>query len=227
MRGNARKLRSSRSARSAASYPPGRLLLVVDAHDGGSAVIVSAVRRRCADMPDLEFARCLTTRSDGPKDTEDPVSRRAFRDAERADAFLATWNVRGHRFGLPAALRERLAAGQTVVAAAPADIVPEIRAQWSDLRVIRVMAEIDAVRSALEPRLCLARMMGARMAAARGSLPRGLTVDASIKCANDAPAAVRQLTETLLRFRARKAADRRRDAPAAPRRATSLRAASD
>ncbi len=185
----------------------GRLLLVVDAHDGGTGLIVSAVRRRCADVPDLIFARRLTTRPDGPHDAESAVSRRAFRDAEQAGEFLVTWDLRGHRFGLPATLRDVLAAGRTVVAAAPAGIVPDIRALWADVRIIRIMAEIDAVRSPLEPRLCLARMLGAKWAS-RKPIRRGLSVDASITCANDPPEAVRLLTEALMRLRA--------DGPTAP-----------
>jgi ribose 1,5-bisphosphokinase PhnN len=179
--------------------PRGRLLLVVDGHNGEPATIVSAVRRRCADMAGLEFVRCVTTRPDGTPDAEQAMSRRAFRDVERTEGFFATWNVRGHWFGLPASLRDLLRAGRIVVVAAPASIVPDVRAQWLDVRIIRVMAEIDAARSPLEPRLCLARMLGAKVTA-QGPVRRGLNVDASITCANNAPAAVRLLTDAVLRL---------------------------
>jgi ribose 1,5-bisphosphokinase PhnN len=194
----AERLRQRRARREARFVAPGRLLLVVDAHDGTPAVVFSAVRRRCAAHPDLAFARRLTTRLEGSSDHEHSITRRAFRDTDRADGFLATWDVRGHRFGLPAALRDLLMAGRTVVAAAPASIVPDIRAQWPDVRIIRVMAELDAARSRLEPRLCLARMTGME----RTGVAAGLRVDVNISCANDPGTAVRLLTEALLRLRA-------------------------
>src|SRR5690606_12081209 len=104
----------------------GRLVVVTAADTSALDFLLTAVRRRMPSTS-LEFPKRITTRRNGLPDAEIWVSRSIFRDIERDQRFIVTWQSDGHSFGLPSSIETVVDQGATAVVVAPAPGVPQLR----------------------------------------------------------------------------------------------------
>ncbi len=178
---------------------PGCLVLVVGPEHAGPDLLITAARRRIADLGSLEFPKVVTTRRNGPRDAEVFLGRDVFHDIEREGGFLASWAIAGHRFGLPLSVRADLDAGRTVVVAVPASAVSDFQDTCAEVRVVRLTAGPDAARQTLTPQACFRRMMGPKLAQRLEGRRLQPQTDA-VSCGGDVVAAIRGLTDVLARI---------------------------
>lgn len=178
--------------------PRGCLVVVTAAELFALDLMLTAARRR---MPDTTFVfpRRITTRRNGPSDTELPVSRALFRQIERDGGFVATWQAGGHRFGLPDSLVKQIVDGDSVVIAAPADVADDLNETCADVHAVRLTGELDAARQALAPRACLRRIVGPRHAARLEARSPAMQTNA-LAHDGDIRSAVRVLTAALVQI---------------------------
>lgn len=183
---------SRRSVRSA----PGCLIVVTATEQSALDLLLTAARRRLPDST-FEFPKRITTRRNGHTDAELAVTRNLFREMEGDGGFIVTWQVDGHRFGLPDSINRLLLQGNSTVVAAPADVVAELQEACPDVRMVRLTGQLDAARAPLTPRACLRRIVGPRLAQrleARGMAP----TTHSVSHTGDMASAVRALTAALV-----------------------------
>jgi ribose 1,5-bisphosphokinase PhnN len=128
------------------------------------------------------------------------TSRRVFREIEGEGGLLLQWETGGVLHGYPSSVDEALSAGSMVVMAAPAFVVSEAVKRWPHVRVLRVTVGTEAARLPLHPRSCLARTMGGKLQRCLQPVSGELAVDAHVHHSGDLSAAVRSLTEALLRL---------------------------
>jgi ribose 1,5-bisphosphokinase PhnN len=198
----------------------GCLVVVVGPEQWGPDLLLTPVRRRTLHVHSLEFPRILTTRRNGSPDVELPVTRDSFRRIAAEGGFLTSWRMGRHLFGVPSAVCDLVAGGNTVVLVAPAGAVPDLQKTAIELRVIQLKGDLDGIRAALTPQARLRRMMGSKLASrleVRRAQPR--TIEAVHS--GDAPSIVRRLTDVLVsiteeRQRCRPAKGGDRCTPAAP-----------
>jgi ribose 1,5-bisphosphokinase PhnN len=178
----------------------GRLVLVVSGEQPTLDVLVTAVRRRFATYSGVEFPPRLVTRRRTIGDTELSTSRRVFREIEGEGGLLLRWETGGVLHGYPSSVCEALSAGRMVVMATPALAVSEAVKRWPHVRVVRVTIGAEAARLPLHPRPCVARTMGGKLRRCLRSVNGEDAVDAHVHHSGDISAAVRSLTEALLRL---------------------------
>lgn len=196
--------------RQATGTGAGRLVLVVGALSALDLLLAAARRRMPASS--FEFPVRITTRRNGVRDAEVPVTRNDFRAMEHDGGFVATWEAGGHRFGLPSHLRDLLADGHTAVIAAPADAVADLREVCTDFRIVRLADQLDAARL---PLTLVRRMPGPRPAVGLETPKPAPRTDA-VSFAGGWSSAVRALSEALLRIEAERAYDWRELAAVQP-----------
>ncbi|MEL6577350.1 MAG: phosphonate metabolism protein/1,5-bisphosphokinase (PRPP-forming) PhnN [Pseudomonadota bacterium] len=131
----------------------GRLVLVVGPSGAGKDTLLDLARAALADRPGLRFARRSITRpADAGGEDHEALSEAAF-DARVAEgAFFAHWQAHGLRYGLPGAIADWLAAGETVVANGSRAAAPAIAAQCAVLEMVVVDASADVIAQRLAGR---------------------------------------------------------------------------
>ena len=196
----AESIASKSRNRSIDKKPSGCLVLVVAAGQIGSDVLLTAARRRLPDLQSFEFPKLFTTRRNGPRDAEVAVSRETFRAIEGDGCFLVTWAAGGHQFGLPQAVCDSLAGGNTAVVCVPGHVVGDLQDAWPDLRIVRLTGGLDAARESLTPHACLRRMMGPRLAQRLEGRHRLQPPTDAVSCADGVATAIRSLTDVLARI---------------------------
>lgn len=171
----------------------GRLILVVCSDAGRLDLVLTAVSRRFGHDPRVAFMRPIATRQ-MPAGGGVAVSRNGFAALERIGGVVLGWRNGGAAYGHCVSLLARLAAGEIVVAGAGADLAPEARAIWPDVRLVHLAGATDSARAGLTPRACLSRLTG-RPAA----LGRLLADDADERVADrgDLPETVLSLSDAI------------------------------
>jgi ribose 1,5-bisphosphokinase PhnN len=180
--------------------PMGRLVLVIGGEQPTIDVLVSAARRRFASYSSAEFPPRLVTRKRPIGDTELSTTRRAFLEIEGEGGFLLQWDTAGVLHGYLSSVCEALSAGRAVVLAAPAFVVSEALKRWPHTRVVRVTIGAEAARLPLRPRACVARTTGGQLRRCLRPVSGKEVVDAHVHHSGDLSAAVRSLTEALVRL---------------------------
>jgi len=131
---------------------PGLLVLVVGPSGVGKDTLIMGARARLAGQG-VVFARREITRPPDP-DGEDhaPASEAEFAERRERGLYLLSWRAHGLGYGLPIALMDRLAAGETVVANVSRAVLDEARARFARVRVVSVRAEAAVIRARLQAR---------------------------------------------------------------------------
>ena len=126
----------------------------------------------------------VITRPAGRGEAHEPASPEAFARQASAGGFLHQWEAHGLRYGLPAALRDSLAAGRHVVANVSRAAVADLAALVDPLMVIEVTAPAGVLRQRLLARGREdAAAVGQRLARPPPPLPGTMDV---VAVANDA-----------------------------------------
>lgn len=128
----------------------GRIIAVVAPSGAGKDTLLA---RALAARPDLHLVRRVITRpaSAGGEDFEG-VSEATFERLRKTGAFAVWWAAHGLHYGVPASIRDRIEAGETVIFNGSRDALPRIREVFSNLAVISVTTPAPVLRDRLTRR---------------------------------------------------------------------------
>jgi thymidine phosphorylase len=143
--------------------PTGSFFVVVGASGVGKDTLIAGAMEILAPTGRYVQARRVITRPAGPGEDHTPASPDEFERLEAAGGFLHSWEAHGLRYGLPATLRDELAAGRNVVANGSRASLPHLIGKVDPLVVI----EITAPRGALKDRILARGRETAEQAEAR------------------------------------------------------------
>jgi thymidine phosphorylase len=127
----------------------GSFFVVVGASGVGKDTLIAGAMEILAPTGRYVQARRMITRPAGPGEDHEPVSPEEFARLESSGGFLHTWEAHGLRYGLPAALRDELAAGRNVIANGSRAASPYLVGKVAPL----VLIEVTAPRTALRDRI--------------------------------------------------------------------------
>jgi ribose 1,5-bisphosphokinase len=129
------------------------LILVVGPSGVGKDALISYCRSRLAGIDAVVFPRRTITRAagDGSED-HDTVSEEEFQRRAAAGGFVLNWRAHGLGYGVPASIRNDLAAGRTVVVNVSRSIVDEARWRFRPLTVVAVTASPEILAARLRDR---------------------------------------------------------------------------
>ena len=167
----------------------GVFFAIVGASGVGKDTLIDGARAALKDDPRYVFARRAITRpADAGGEEHEAVSEDAFERRRAAGEFLVWWRAHGLSYGLPARLRDELAAGRHVVANGSREALAAMMAAIETLAVIEIVAPPEVVAQRLKSRGREEEaVIAARLKRQRAPFPIGLPVTA---VCNDASAAV-------------------------------------
>lgn len=128
----------------------GTLVLVVGPSGAGKDTLIAHAKAALDDR--FVFPRRVVTRASSPWEEHDSVEPAEFDRMEAAGAFALSWRAHGFAYGIPAAIRDDLRAGRTVVVNVSRGIVPQARAELPRVSVIVVTAPADVISARLSAR---------------------------------------------------------------------------
>ena len=127
----------------------GTFFVVVGASGVGKDTLIAGAMEILLPTGRYVQARRVITRPAGPGEDHLPVSSAEFARLDASGGFLHAWEAHGLRYGLPAELRDALAAGRNVVANGSRAALPHLVGKIDPLVVI----EIAAPRAVLRDRI--------------------------------------------------------------------------
>lgn len=128
----------------------GTLFLVVGPSGAGKDTLIDAAR---AARPDLVFPVRTVTRPPGSGgEAIDAISPELFARREAADEFALSWRTHGLAYGVPAAIADTLAAGQSVVVNVSRSVIAAARERFQPCRVLLVTAAFELLAERLAAR---------------------------------------------------------------------------
>ncbi len=132
---------------------PGRLVLVVGPSGVGKDSVLAASRAALSGDAGIVFPRRVVTRAPelGGEDYL-AVSEADFAAAATRGDFALHWGAHGLYYGIPATIRDDLAAGRQVVVNVSRAILDSARRDFANLLVVSVTASPALLRQRLEAR---------------------------------------------------------------------------
>ena len=133
--------------------------MVVGPSGAGKDTLLDHAKAAHKGDPDIVFARRVITRTPMGED-HDTLDEDAFIRAHQNGAFLLAWRVHGLHYGIPAALREDLRMGRTVIANVSRSVIPEAEKLDAIVTIVNVTAapEVLARRIAARGRESIAEI---------------------------------------------------------------------
>lgn len=153
----------------------GRLIAVVGPSGAGKDTLMAAVK---AARPDIVWARRAITRPEtSGGEPYEGIDAATFDRRRRAGGFAIWWEAHGLRYGVPASIRDDLAAGRDVMFNGSRVALPEARAALPEIEVLLIdaPAEVLARRLAARGRETAAEIEE-RLARARRPAPEGAKI---------------------------------------------------
>ncbi|WP_315781714.1 MULTISPECIES: phosphonate metabolism protein/1,5-bisphosphokinase (PRPP-forming) PhnN [unclassified Bradyrhizobium] len=143
---------SSRSADGSEQLGPGRLVLVVGPSGAGKDTLLNLARAGCAGDDRIVFPQRVVTREASAFEDNLEMSEAAFHEALASGAFALHWDAHGHRYGVPRAIRDDIAAGRTVVVNVSRMVIPSARRDYADVVVVNITAPAEVLAERLGKR---------------------------------------------------------------------------
>lgn len=118
----------------------GQLILVVGPSGAGKDALIERAKLAFADNKNFVFARRIVTREAKAED-HDTMAPDSFDKSETQGDFLLSWRAHGLAYGLPANLREDLAAGRTIIANVSRGIILQAEELGFPVCVLHITAD--------------------------------------------------------------------------------------
>lgn len=118
----------------------GQLILVVGPSGAGKDALIERAKLAFADNKNFVFARRIVTREAIAED-HDTMAPDSFDKSETQGDFLLSWRAHGLAYGLPANLREDLAAGHTIIANVSRGIILQAEELGFPVCVLHITAD--------------------------------------------------------------------------------------
>lgn len=136
-----------------ASAVPGMMIVVVGPSGAGKDTLMALAARHFDGRTDVHFARRVITRAaDAGGEDHLSVSEGGFLAMERAGDFAVCWDAHGLKYGIPAAVRQELAQGGSVIANGSRSVLERFKAAFPRLTVINITARAEVLAERLEAR---------------------------------------------------------------------------
>lgn len=133
---------------------PGVLIFVVGPSGAGKDTLLTLAAASLAGRARVHFARRLVTRAEGANEAHGTLSTEEFERDLTAGRFPLSWRAHGLSYALGPDVKERIAAGDTVVANGSRATLPLARERFISVRVVEITApaEVRAARLAARGR---------------------------------------------------------------------------
>jgi ribose 1,5-bisphosphokinase len=177
----------------------GRLVLVVGPSGAGKDTLLAAAKTALAGDARYVFPkRIITRQAMAEAEDHDSVSPERFAELKAGGAFALDWDAHGLSYGLPASLRDDLAADRTVVFNGSRAAVAEARRRFEALTVVLIEAtpEVRAARLAGRGRESAAEIAERLRRDVSDPLPGAVRVDNSGPLADGVAAFLAALATT-------------------------------
>lgn len=164
--------------------PEGRLYLVVGPSGAGKDSLIEAAMAQLAQDQRFHFPKREVTRpSDAGGEEHISVSDQEFSARQASAGYALAWEAHGLHYGIPIAINDLLADGDTVVINTSRTIIDFARETYPNLRIIYVTAPIATLAQRISARgRESAEDVAHRLARAGIALPTG---DDIITISND------------------------------------------
>jgi ribose 1,5-bisphosphokinase len=137
--------------REAGAARPGRLIAVVGPSGVGKDSLLALARHALGDQ--LHFVRRTITRPvSGDAEDHVPATPAEFAAREAAGGFCFSWRAHGLCYGLPASLRDHLAAGLPAVVNGSRKVLPQMAVSFPNLAIVSITADSQVIAARLVAR---------------------------------------------------------------------------
>lgn len=131
----------------------GLLVAVVGPSGAGKDTLLAAVRQTFAGTPGLHIMRRVITRpADAGGEDHQPATVEEFEALRDAGAFATWWEAHGLFYGIPMEARQRVEAGELVLANGSRSALPHFKPAFQRLKVLNITARPEVLAERLAAR---------------------------------------------------------------------------